>query len=431
VRKYPIDRAIQPQAGQERLPRLPAVPADMRVGNLLRILDEMRHAEALSRSDLARLTSLGVPTVHRLILDLVTLGLAEEIAPRQDAIQVGRPAVLYRLRDRGVLLAGVDIGNETSRFVIASPAGKIIASSAKRSEVIRRRLVEGIVEEIGALKQRAGVEPDTLAGIGIGVAAAVDPASGALQDPPRHRNWQGLRLGDLVEEQLGCPALVHQDDHFAAVAEGSSAGTFPGAQSLVVLEIGTGIGAAMMVDGVTMRGAHGRFGRIAGWPVSIPRRDVGRGLGRGMAKSTLGASLVAGGLVEDYHRREGQGPVRDGVSLFRAAAEGDPVADAVLAWAGREIAELVIRLHRLCDPAGVVLGGGIARGFAIIEPHISPHLPADIVLAPSVLGENAVAIGAVLSLRPFAEAWVSRRLQQLDSNARKPRAHDHYPEMSP
>ena len=92
------------------------------------------------------------------------------------------------------------------------------------------------------------------------------------------------------------------------------------------------------------------------------------------------------------------------------AAAGDTVADAVLAWAGREIAETVIRLHRLCDPAGIVLGGGFARGFAALEQHLRPHLPAEIVLAPSVMGENAVALGAILAALPFVEAWVAQRL---------------------
>ena len=369
----------------------------------------------LSRSDLARLTDLGVPTVHRLILDLLALELITEIPARQDGGQKGRPAVMYQQRDLGVVVAGADIGNETTRFALASAAGRILASHQIRSSAIRRDLVAGIADGIEALLAGQGVALETLAGVGIGVAAAVHPALGTLQNPPRHRNWQGLELGKLVQERLGCPALVQQDDHFAAVAEASSVGTFPGANSLLVLEIGTGIGAAMMVNGVSVMGANGRFGRIASWPTSTQRR--------GVAKSTLGVSLVAGGLVDDYHRREGQRPVRDGASLFAAAADGDLVADAVLAWAGREIAELVIRLHRFCDPDGVVLGGGLAGGFDILEPHLRPHLPADIILAPSVLRENTVLIGAILSSLPYAEAWVNQRLSEFDAEDRANRGH--------
>ncbi len=388
----------------------PAVPADMRVSNLLRLVAELRQADMLSRSDLARLTNLGVPTVHRLIQDLLAADLIVEIPAVQDSTVRGRPAVMYRLLDHGVLVAGVDFGNETTRFAIGSVSGRILISSTMRSSRLQRRLVDGIAEEIEQLIVALGANRANLAGLGVGVSAVVDPVSGVLRNPPKHRHLQDRPLGKMLQERLGCTTIVRQDDHFAAVAETSRAGTFPGANPLVVLEIGTGIGAAMIVEGVTVMGARGRFGRIAGWPVSTPRR--------GVAKSTLGTSLVASGLVEDYHRREGDGHVFDGESLFAAAAAGDTVADAVLAWAGREIAELVIRLHLLCDPAGIVLGGGFARGFATLEPHLRPHLPAEIVLAPSVLGENAVAMGAILATLPSTEAWISQRLSALDGQTR-------------
>ncbi len=405
--KFLGERPIQTLGSGRQTQTAPSVPADMRVSNLMRLLKELRQTEMLSRSDLARLTNLGIPTVHRLIQDLLAADLIEEIPAMQDSSLRGRPAVMYHLLDRGVLVAGVDVGNETTRFAIASASGRVLLSRTKRSARLLRRLAEGIAEEVEQLIAELGASRANLAGIGVGVAAVVDPVSGILRNPPQQRHLQDLPLGQLLQDRLGCAASIRQDDHFAAVAESSSAGTFPGANPLVVLEIGTGIGAAMIVDGVTVMGAHGRFGRIAGWPVSTPRR--------GVAKSTLGASLIASGLVEDYHRREGKGQVFDGLSLFTAAEAGDTVADAVLAWAGREIAELVIRLHRLCDPAGIVLGGGFARGFAVLEPHLRPHLPADIVLAPSILGEHAVALGAILAALPFAETWVSQRLSTLDS----------------
>jgi predicted NBD/HSP70 family sugar kinase len=406
--------SIQPgRAVARQSPQL-AVPADMRINNLLCVLAELRNAEMLSRSDLARLTNLGVPTVHRLIGDLLATELVEEIPARQDQVQKGRPAVFYRLNEHAVLLAGVDIGNETTRFALASATGRILAFQTKRTSGLQRRLVEAIAEEIESLLDSLGIQRSQLAGTAIGVAAVVDPITGILRSPPKHRNLQDLPLGVLVEARLGCPVIVRQDDHFAAIAEASSSGTFPGADSLVVLEIGTGIGAAMIVNGVTVMGARGRFGRIAGWPVSTPRR--------GVAKSTLGQSLVAGGLVDDYHRRGGAAQVFDGQTLFAAAQDGDPVADLVLAWAGREIAELVIRLHRFCDPAAIVLGGELARGFAILEPHLRPHLPSEINLAASKLGEYTVMIGAILSCLDFCETFVIRQLAEADSESRSPRS---------
>ena len=127
------DHPIQTIAAPRQVQPAPAVPADMRVANLMRLLKELRQAETLSRSDLARLTHLGVPTVHRLIQDLLAAELIGEIPAVQDSTVRGRPAVMYRLLDHGVLVAGVDFGNETTRFAIASASGRILISRTKRS----------------------------------------------------------------------------------------------------------------------------------------------------------------------------------------------------------------------------------------------------------------------------------------------------------
>ncbi len=381
-------------------------PAELRINNLLFVLRTLRQGRALSRSDLARLTNLGVPTVHRLIGDLLASGLVLEIPARGEARQ-GRPALQYAVNERMALLAGVDFGNEAARFAIASAAGEILVAHTERAAKLARRLPEAVSEIVSGLLARLGAVPAQLAGIGIGVAAVVEPETGLLRNPPKHRHLHGVPLGQWLEDRLGCPAIVRQDDHFAAIAEASAAGTMPGADPLVVLEIGSGIGAAMIAGGAAIMGARGKFGRIANWPVATPRR--------GVAKSSLGQSLVVSGLLEDYHRRGGRAGIFDGEMLFAAAAAGDPAADAVLAWAGREIAQVVIRLHLLCDPAAIVLGGGLARGFAILEPHVTPHLPAEINLLPSRLGERTVLMGAILSAQSFIDPFIMRRLHETES----------------
>ena len=330
----------------------------MRVSNLLRLLGELRQADSLSRSDLARQTGLGIPTVHRLIHELVAADLVVEIPAVQDSSLKGRPAVMYRLLERGVLVAGVDVGNETTRFAVASAAGRILASRTKPTSQLQRQLVEGIAEEIEQLLVEVGANRANLAGIGIGVAAVVDPVSGVLCNPPRYRHWQDLPLRKLIQERLGCSAIIRQDDHFSAIAEASSAGTFPGANPLVVLEIGTGIGAAMIVDGVTVMGARGRFGRIAGWPVSTPRR----GRGKIHARHKPRRLRAGGGLSPP----RGQGPGLRRAFALRPCRGGRPGGGCRAGLGRQGDRGTVIRLHWLCDPAGIVLGGGFARGFAII-----------------------------------------------------------------
>jgi hypothetical protein len=68
MKKEPAKERLKMVSARDDLAHLPAVPADMRISNSLRLLDVLRHAATLSRSDLARMVNLGMPTVHRLLL---------------------------------------------------------------------------------------------------------------------------------------------------------------------------------------------------------------------------------------------------------------------------------------------------------------------------------------------------------------------------
>jgi predicted NBD/HSP70 family sugar kinase len=379
----------------------------MRVANMVRLLAELRAHGSLPRSDLARLTGLAVPTVHRLVSELGTLGFVSEVAPVADESRVGRPPAVFRLRGESGAVAGLDVGNESTRLALASLDGEVLISRTMPTSVIAEGLVDGIVTEILGMAQEAGLRPDSLAAVGVGIASAVDPQTGVLHRPPRHVNWRGIPLAGELRNRLGCAVAVDQDDHLAALAESSSVGTAPGVGSVVVLEIGKGIGVGMTVDSRPLTGGRGRFGRIAEWPVSQSR-------GLRLPGRTLGECLVTDGLVAQYASRGGQLPVQDGLGLFAAAGEGDAAARAVVAWAAREIADVAQRLQAMCDPEAVVLGGGLAGGYELLQSEMNhragraDHL-GELPL-PSVLGNFAPLTGALLAAQDSVLPWLLTQL---------------------
>jgi glucokinase len=170
---------------------------------------------------------------------------------------------------------------------------------------------------------------------------------------------------------------------------------------LLVVEIGRGIGVGMTLDGVPISGARHRFGRIAGWPVTGPD---------GPAAGTLGHRLVTSGLVSQYHERGGSREVRDGADLAAAGRRGDDRALHVFGWAASQIADIVNRLQLLADPQAIVIGGGLARAYDLLEPRMTPQLTAGLKVARSVLGEQAVVVGAVLVAGSFVDSWLDNRL---------------------
>lgn len=377
---------------------------DVRLTNLLRILADLRAHGALSRSDLARMTGLAVPTVHRLVSELTAAGLVLEDEPAADESRLGRPPVVYRFHGEAGFLAGLDVGNQTTRASLVSLSGRRLASRALPTAEIEHELATNTVGLVRSLLDEVGAAAESLAGVGVGIAAAVDPVTGELRHPPRHRHWHGLRFAGDLSERLGCGVSVRQDDHLAALAEASGTGTVPGARSVVVLAIGFGIGVGVALDSVPIAGQHGRFGRIASWPVTTPR-------GVRLPGPTLGDCLASPGLVAQYRSRGGAGAVRDGKSLFDAARDGDAVARTVIAWAAREIAAVAKVLYTVFDPEGFVLGGGLAGGFGLLERDLARHTErTGLVIRPSVLGDQAVLTGALLAAQDCVEPWLQARL---------------------
>lgn len=379
------------------------VTSDVRLSNLMRLLHELRLVASLSRVELARRTGMAVPTVHRLISDLEAAGLvAVDAGVPQPGARLGRPPVVYRFRRDSAVVAGVDVGNETTRVAVADVAGTILASRTLRTSDRRGDLVRALTRAVGDLRGEVNLP---LAGVGVGVAAAVDPRTGELRNPPQHPAWSGLALGRELSSRLGCDILVEQDDHLAALAEASSVGTAAGASAVLTVQLGKGIGVGLVLDGRPVTGHLGRFGRIARWPVAHPVR--------GMASDTrLGMALPTDGLVAQYHGRNGSRRVVNGLTLLEAARDGDRQAKAVVTWAAREIAAVIDRLDALVAPDVVVFGGGLSGGFDVLGPLVHSHLPSSIDLRASVLADHAVVAGAVLSGSAFLDSWLLQRLQR-------------------
>jgi predicted NBD/HSP70 family sugar kinase len=381
-------------------------PPAMRLANLTRLLQEIRSENVISRSDLAQRTGLAAPTVHRLISDLVKLDLVTEEAPIVDEGRVGRPSWKYRISDRAAVLVGIDIGNETTRVVLASVSGDVIGRTSTLTRTIHRDLVGGLVRMIEQLRADALRPEIPIAAIGIGVAAAVDPTTGVLSRPPRYKDWEGLPLAETLRARLDCRVEVEQDDHLASLAEGSEIGTAPGANSILVIEIGKGVGVGFTIGREPVKGARGRFGRIADWPI----REVH---GVKLPGTTVSDCLSSDGLVAQYLARGGTAKVNDAASVATAARRGDSVATAVLSWAGRELADVIVRLKLLCDPEVVVFGGGLSNSFDLLQPHIEIALSGvSAPVLPSKLGSDAVLMGALLLAQSTIDSWFQERLSR-------------------
>jgi glucokinase len=310
-------------------------------------------------------------------------------------------------------VAGIDLGGTKvlARAVDPLRPHDVLATARRATPRGAPAILDALVGVVADL--RAGLGPDgpPLAAVGVGAAGLID-GDGALRVAPNLPGLIDVPLRRELEAALGVPVVVDNDANCAAWAE-ARAGAAIGAAEAVVVTLGTGIGAGLIVGGRLRRGAHGFAGEVGhmvvdpdGPPCPCGRRGCweryasGSGLGR-LARDVAevrGASellALAGGDPEAVR----------GEHVTAAAHHGDPVALEILRQFGWWVAVGLANLANLLDPEVAVIGGGLVEaGPLLLDPvraayhellYGDEHRPA-MRIVEARFGAEAGALGAAL-----------------------------------
>ncbi len=305
---------------------------------------------------------------------------------------------------RGQSVAGgIDIGGTKCLGVVLFADGTV-----EREE--RAQTPSGAAAIVQVLHQVALVL-GPLPRLGVGAAGLVTP-EGVLRAGPNLPGVFELALREELSALLGIDVIVENDATCAAYAEWRL-GAAAGASNMILVTLGTGIGAGVVMDGRLQRGAHGFAGEPGHMVVEPngpllrvrPARMLGA-LRVGQRAHGLAREAATGGELSRVVARVGHDPeaVR-GEHVELAAREGDPEALAVMDRFARWVALGLVNLTNLLDPELIVLGGGVVGALdLLLEPvqrhlrgllYASAHRPLPRVVA-AALGERAGAVGAAL-----------------------------------
>ena len=303
---------------------------------------------------------------------------------------------------------GLDIGGTKTDAVAVDGAGSIAGRIRMATGWGTDAVAQTIVDAVRSLGADAGVDLSAVRSVGVGIPGQIEPGTGrvvhavnlgvdemdlaAMVAPRLRAVAPGLRLPVQVENDVKAAALGAQALH---TRNGSPA---PG--SMAYLNLGTGIAAGIVSDGVLWRGARGTAGEVGHISVD-PNGPLCRCGQRGCIEA-----LAGGGAIAERWAKRSALPVRD---VFDAADEGDPSARQLRAGLARGVAAAVRVLVLTADVDIVVLGGGVtALGDRLMtdvaaelsaSAEASPfmrslHLTDRVELLPP--GSPAAALGAAL-----------------------------------
>lgn len=372
---------------QRRLlrPTAKVLPGDARAHNRSMVLQHLFHSGPWSRADLARATGLTRVTVSDLVSSLMAEGLVSELGLRSEG-KVGKPGTLVGLRADAFQIVAVDLADdELMHGAVLDLTGEV---RTRRSAAVAGREGESAVEALLDLcRELVAAATVPVLGVGVGSPGVID-ASGAVVQAP-NRGWFDLPLADRLRAELGRPVHVANDANTAALGEYTYGGA---SDSLLLLTVGEGVGAGIVLDGALVQGHQHAAGELGHVTAVDERDDIdGAPLGPPQACACGRRGCLETVLSVPALRRRVEG--RDGAATAVALAAVGRRLGIVLApvVSALNLSEVVVS-----GPPDLLDGPLRAAALAALRERTMPVISSDLQLRMTSLGEDGALSGAAV-----------------------------------
>jgi len=300
----------------------------------------------------------------------------------------------------GELTIGIDVGGTRVKAALIDASGALMNQLNVPSAVggDYQAVLGQLIDVADRLSREA--EDNKPVGIGLGVAGLIDTERQRVLTSPNCASLNGRPLSGDISQGTGLPAVMDNDANYMALGEGFC-GAARGSRHYIAITLGTGVGGAVISNGVLIRGVNGG-GELGHIPIDRmgPRCSCGS---HGCLEAYVGRS----GIQRYISRHMPQHKERGLKELSKLAARGDGAAIQLFGYIGTTVGILMAGLVNLFSPELIVIGGGIAEaGDILLGPleaelrrrAFDEYLPP-LQIKPAELGNWAGVIGAATAAR--------------------------------
>ena len=306
---------------------------------------------------------------------------------------------------------GVDVGGTNVKVALVDKTGSIVYSDTvpTRAEMGYEYTISNIIKAIQDLLKESKVAKEAIEGIGFGFPGQIDCDNGIVRLATNIPGWVNIPIADIVSKEFGIPVKVDNDVRCAALAE-LNYGAGKGANNMICITVGTGIGSGLIVNGKLVRGASNAAGELGhiklqmeGGPI-CGCGDTGclEAFASGPAIVAMAEEYIKGGKSTKY--RELANPDITPYIVSEAAKQGDVVAKKIFEIIGNYIGIGLASVVNLLNPEKVVIGGGVADAGDLLfipikealKKRAMPIQKAAVEIVHAELGNTAGVIGASL-----------------------------------
>ncbi len=314
---------------------------------------------------------------------------------------------------------GVDLGGTTVRVALVDRAGRICQDAIHDTCVERgpEPVIDDMARWVGEVIAAAGVPHERVIGLGIGSPGPLSPSRGFVHRPANLPQWSNVPLARDMHRRTGLRTVMDNDANLAAYGE-YWAGAGKGVDNMVMLTLGTGIGAGVVVGGELLHGHFENAGELGHWIVVPNGRRCSCGQ-RGCLETYASAGSVAKRVAESI--REGEPSILSGLvekgtpfgalEVERAVRDGDALASRIWDEACYYLAVACVNIQHAYNPARIVMAGGMSKAGDLLTLLVQKHFELLVwklyddcpEIRIAILGNDAGVIGAA------GWAWKARQ----------------------
>lgn len=222
--------------------------------NFKQIMILLKKKRNTTKAELAKKLHLSIPTVTKIVNEMLEMGIIFEAELAESS--GGRKPLSYEFVPNALLCIGVKLELEFLQIALINLDGKIInKKNINKNFIENLELLEIITKELKYFLFEIGVLADKVRGIGISVPGIVDNNELVLKVGT---NFKLYNIDfELIKKELGYRVLIENEANAACFAEYAKMKT---KNNILVVSIGTGIGAGIILDGIPYLGSYRRAG---------------------------------------------------------------------------------------------------------------------------------------------------------------------------
>ncbi|WP_113719053.1 ROK family transcriptional regulator [Arthrobacter dokdonensis] len=377
-------------AKSEKLTTPPKRPVAARKKNMgAEVLGLIASGKARSRGELAEALGMAPSSISIYVQSLMDAGWLTESGSADST--GGRKPKILQLGQKSSYVLCADIGGSHATVAVMTADGTLGHIDAVEFDVTTGP-VDGLARLKAAFDEMIAAQSGRLLSIGISLPGPVDVANGHVDSPSRMPGWHRYPVRAELSGHYAVPVTVENDAN--AMALGEYAVRTPRPDQMIVIKAGTAIGSGFIINGSVYHGATGVAGDITHVRTAAAGDTLCSCGNRGCLET------IASGAAVVRLLQEAGAEVHSTADMVRLVGDADPMATGLVRGAGRHLGEVVSAIVNFFNPSAVYLNGVLST----LEPFVAafrsqlyegchPLVTKELIIAASVLGENAGLVG--------------------------------------